>query len=93
MSPHLAELYRRMQQANTIAEEAIADYETSKARLFAGKDRAARRAALKDDPELDHLGGRATFWTARASRIALTILVELAVDGRDRAVVQTRETS
>jgi hypothetical protein len=90
MSPHLAELYRRMEQASTTADEATQDYETSKARLFAGLDRAGRRAAIKDDYELNHLGNRATFWTARASRLALQLLVELALDERDR--VQTRET-
>ena len=73
----IAELYRRMQQANTIADEAIADYEESKARLYAGKDRAQRLVDKAADHELQHLGNRAAFWTARASRLALTLLVEI----------------
>lgn len=79
----LNQLVARLNAANVTADEAIADYETSRARLYAGLTRAQKITAKRDDHELRHLGGRAEFYTALATRLALTVLVELAMAGRD----------
>lgn len=69
-------LYRRMQQANVTADETIAKYDESKARLVSGLTRAEAFAAKRDDAELKYLGGKAQFHSDLAVRMALTILVE-----------------
>jgi len=71
-------LRRRLEAANTKADEAMAAYEEWSARLDrANPGRAERRIARRDDHDLIDLAAACTFHTALATRLAVTLTVEL----------------
>ena len=70
----------RLEQANVAADEAIAAYETRKAKLARmHPDAVVYRLRVRDDLELADLASTCTFHTTLATRLALTILAESAM--------------
>lgn len=77
-------LRRRLEAANTKADEAMASYEEWSARLARMKPgrlgRAELRIARRDDHDLADLAAACTFHTALATRLAATLTVELLTE-------------
>lgn len=75
----LDDLYRRVAEANSAAEQAIKEYDDHNAYLLRGArgDRGKYHVDKRDDFELASLGNKAAFRTSTAIRLASTLQIEL----------------
>lgn len=78
-TPDLNDLYRRVAEANSATERAIADYDRRKAQIrmdYRG-DKARIYVHQRDDGELKEIASQVAFRSSNALRLASTLQIEL----------------